>query len=109
MFGSSAVIVAKHDGTLIRLGTRRDNRRVPCDGLFGAGLPDCSLAGRLDGGGVDDLIASSAGVGGDSDRQCGRRRGEDESSEESGEELHRGESERGNKDKYGVVERKMRM
>ena len=96
MFRSSVVVVAKHDGTLIFLGTRRDAGRVPCDSLFGAGFPDCSLAGRLDGGGVDDFIASSAGVGGDGDRQCGRRRDEDEGGEESGEELHRGR-ERGSK------------
>lgn len=90
MFRSSVVVVAKHDGALVSLCSRRDAGRVPCDDLFGADLPDCSLAGRLDGGRVDDVLASSADIGGDSDRQCGRQRDDGEGGEEKGEELHRG-------------------
>lgn len=90
IFRSSVVVVAKHDGARISFGLLRDVGCVPCDDLFGADLPDCSLARCLDGGREDDVVASSAGVGGDSDRQCGHRGNEGKGGEERGEELHRG-------------------
>ena len=105
IFRSGIVVVAKHDGALVSLGPLRDAGRVPCDDLFGADLPDCSLAGRLDGGRVDDVLASSADIGGEGDRQCGRRRDDGEGGEENGEELHLSKW----STRAVVVERGMRM